>query len=134
MRLMLPKSCFVLLIVLSIAAGIAGLLIGPVQVSPAVLLDMLTSNEPQSRDQMIIQAIRLPRMLLSFLIGTVLASCGAVLQGLFRNSLADPSLIGVSAVRQLGQVLSLCSERFFFRLPYWDCPRFPRVTKRRWLL
>ncbi len=102
MRLMLPKPCFALLAVLSIAAGIAGLLVGPVHISPAVLLDMLMSDNAQTRDQMIIEAIRLPRMLLSFLIGTVLAICGAVMQGLFRNSLADPSLIGVSAGASAG--------------------------------
>ncbi len=99
---MVPRSCFALLIVLSGAAAIAGLLIGPVQISPMVLLDMLNSEPTQSRNQMIMQSIRLPRMLLSFLIGALLASCGAVLQGLFRNSLADPSLIGVSAGASAG--------------------------------
>jgi len=102
MRLLLPKTCFVLLIILSVVAGFAGILIGPVQISPSVLFEMLGSEGPQSRDQMILQSIRLPRMILSFLIGTVLASCGAVMQGLFRNSLADPSLIGVSAGASAG--------------------------------
>ncbi len=102
MRLMLPKSCFALLSVLSVVAAVTGLLIGPVHISPSVLLELLGSQEPQSRDQMIIQAIRLPRMVLSFLIGAMLASCGAVLQGLFRNALADPSLIGVSAGASAG--------------------------------
>ena len=99
---MLPKSCFILLTVLSVVAAIVGLLVGPVQISPVVLIDMLFSDHDQTRDEMIIQVIRLPRMLLSFLIGSVLAICGAVLQGLFRNSLADPSLIGVSAGASAG--------------------------------
>ena len=99
---MLPKSCFVLLAVLSVIAAIVGLLVGPVQISPVVLIDMLFSDHDQTRDEMIIQVIRLPRMLLSFLIGAVLAICGAVMQGLFRNSLADPSLIGVSAGASAG--------------------------------
>ncbi len=99
---MLPKSCFILLTVLSVIAAIVGLLVGPVQISPVVLIDMLFSEHDQTRDEMIIQVIRLPRMLLSFLIGSVLAICGAVMQGLFRNSLADPSLIGVSAGASAG--------------------------------
>ena len=102
MRLMLPKSCFLLLIILSVAAAIAGLIFGPVQIPPAVIWEVLVSDSEPSRDQMIVQSIRLPRMLLSFLIGIMLASCGAVLQGLFRNSLADPSLIGVSAGASAG--------------------------------
>ena len=102
MRLMLPKTCFVLLIILSVIAAFVGLLVGPVQISPAVLFELISSDELRSRDQMIIESIRLPRMLLSFLIGAVLATCGAVMQGLFRNSLADPSLIGVSAGASAG--------------------------------
>ncbi len=99
---MSPKSCFLLLAGLAAVSAFAGLLVGPVPVSPTVLIDLVGLEATQTRDQMIIQSIRLPRMILSFLIGAVLAVCGAVLQGLFRNSLADPSLIGVSAGASAG--------------------------------
>ena len=102
MRLLQPKSCFALLIIFSIAAAFAGLMVGPVNISVSVLFEVLRFDDAASRDQMIIQSIRLPRMLLSFMVGSVLAICGAVLQGLFRNSLADPSLIGVSAGASAG--------------------------------
>ncbi len=102
MRLLEPKSCFRLLAVAAVAAALAGLLLGPTQISPLVLWDTLLADSNPSSDQMIIQKIRLPRMVLSFLIGLMLASCGAALQGLFRNSLADPSLIGVSAGASAG--------------------------------
>lgn len=46
--------------------------------------------------------IRLPRILLAIAVGMVLASSGAVMQGLFRNPLADPSLIGVSSGASVG--------------------------------
>lgn len=46
--------------------------------------------------QAIVWDIRLPRILLALLVGAVLAVCGAALQGIFRNPLADPGLIGVS--------------------------------------
>ncbi|VUD59431.1 Hemin transport system permease protein HmuU [Thalassocella blandensis] len=52
--------------------------------------------------QIIIEDIRLPRMLLALCIGALLALCGTVTQGLFRNPLADPSLIGVSAGASAG--------------------------------
>ena len=45
----------------------------------------------------IILDIRLPRILLSFFVGLALSISGAVMQGLFRNPLADPSILGVSA-------------------------------------
>ena len=57
-----------------------------------------------TRDQLIVYDIRMPRILLGVLIGAALAVCGAVMQGLFRNPLADPGLIGVSAGSSLGAV------------------------------
>jgi iron complex transport system permease protein len=50
------------------------------------------------------QDIRLPRVILGVLIGAALAVSGAVMQGLFRNPLADPGLVGVSAGASLGAV------------------------------
>ena len=52
------------------------------------------------RDRIIIYDIRLPRVILGVLIGASLAVSGAVMQGLFRNPLADPGLVGVSAGSQ----------------------------------
>lgn len=57
-----------------------------------------------ARDHLIVYDIRLPRVILGMLIGAALAVSGAVMQGLFRNPLADPGLIGVSAGASLGAV------------------------------
>ncbi|MBA3448106.1 MAG: iron ABC transporter permease [Pseudaminobacter sp.] len=56
------------------------------------------------KDRIIIHDIRLPRSILAALIGAALAVSGAVMQGLFRNPLADPGLVGVSAGAALGAV------------------------------
>ena len=56
------------------------------------------------RDRIIIYDIRLPRVVLGVLVGAALAVSGAVMQGLFRNPLADPGLVGVSAGASLGAV------------------------------
>jgi iron complex transport system permease protein len=56
------------------------------------------------RDQVVIYDIRMPRVLLGVLIGAALAVSGAVMQGLFRNPLADPGLVGISAGSGLGAV------------------------------
>lgn len=57
--------------------------------------------------QLVIWQIRIPRTLMSMAVGALLALSGAVLQGLFRNPLADPGIIGVSGGAALGAGLSI---------------------------
>ncbi|MBO0344601.1 iron ABC transporter permease [Roseibium sp. CAU 1637] len=59
-------------------------------------------HELSARDQLVIEVIRLPRMVLGVIVGGGLAIAGAVMQGLFRNPLADPGVVGVSAGASLG--------------------------------
>ena len=56
------------------------------------------------RDRIIVIDIRLPRAVLGFLTGAALGVCGAVMQGLFRNPLADPGIVGVTSGASLGAV------------------------------
>lgn len=56
------------------------------------------------RDRIIVEQIRLPRVVTGILIGASLAVSGAVMQGLFRNPLADPAIVGVSSGSGLGAV------------------------------
>lgn len=58
-------------------------------------------------DDGVVLALRLPRLALAMLVGSALASGGATMQGLFRNPLADPGLIGVSAGAALGAVAAI---------------------------
>ncbi|WP_378950524.1 FecCD family ABC transporter permease [Mesorhizobium sp. ANAO-SY3R2] len=62
------------------------------------------SEALSARDAIIVFDIRLPRVILGILVGAALAVSGAVMQGLFRNPLADPGLVGVSAGAGLGAV------------------------------
>ena len=57
--------------------------------------------------QLVIWQIRLPRSLMAMAVGALLALSGAVLQGLFRNPLADPGIIGVSGGAALGAGLAI---------------------------
>ncbi|HEY4200694.1 MAG TPA: iron ABC transporter permease [Devosiaceae bacterium] len=57
------------------------------------------------RDHVIIYDIRLPRLALGMLVGAALSVSGVVMQGLFRNPLADPGLVGISAGAGLGAVV-----------------------------
>lgn len=73
-------------------------------------LDVLSHVELPNYATVIIQQVRLPRTLLAIAIGGILAICGTVMQGLFRNPLADPGIIGVSAGASLGAAIaSWCS-------------------------
>lgn len=85
---------------------VASIAVGSVSLTPAeVFKSMLGLCANQSdclRSELIVQQIRLPRALLALLVGALLAICGAVTQGLFRNPLADPSLIGVTSGASLG--------------------------------
>ncbi len=94
---------------LALAAVVASLAIGGVAVAPAdilpALLDALAGEA--SRDGLILAHIRLPRTLAAFAVGAVLALAGAMAQGLFRNPLADPGLIGVSAGAALAAVTTI---------------------------
>ncbi len=57
--------------------------------------------------EVVIHQIRLPRTLLCMLVGAILAVCGAIMQGLFRNPLAEPGIIGVSAGAGLGAAIAI---------------------------
>lgn len=104
-------SLMALLLALAVAAAI---LLGPARVSPggflATLLDLLGIQPlpvEYTRDAAILTAIRLPRALVAAMIGAGLAVAGATMQGLFRNPLADPGLIGVSAGAALAAVSAM---------------------------
>jgi iron complex transport system permease protein len=60
-----------------------------------------------TQDSLVVLHIRLPRLFLGLMIGAALAMSGALMQGLFRNPLADPGLAGVSAGAGLGAALAI---------------------------
>ncbi|MGE0845501.1 MAG: FecCD family ABC transporter permease [Flavobacteriaceae bacterium] len=102
------QVALVLLAAALVAAGMFSLAWGS---SDASALDVmrhwigLAGGDPLSpRDRLIIENIRLPRVLLGMLIGAGLAVSGVILQGLFRNPLADPGLIGITAGGSLSAV------------------------------
>jgi iron complex transport system permease protein len=96
-----PAKFIVLAAVALVMALLCGLLSGASDI-PVVKLLGLFGVGAVDMDHQILQLIRLPRVLLAALAGACLASCGAVMQGLFRNPLADPSLIGVSSGASVG--------------------------------
>lgn len=95
---------------LGVLVGAAGL---PVQGVLAALVDWLPGIDLDSGltelQQGILFEIRLPRVVLGALVGAVLASAGAAYQGVFRNPLADPYLLGIAAGAGLGATIAFTS-------------------------
>ena len=90
-----------------LAFGFAALsfFLGPSNLSPrALVAGLLDGHGPAG---VIAREIRLPRVLLALVVGGALGACGAALQGLFRNPLADPGVTGVTSSAGLGAVLAL---------------------------
>ena len=91
-------------------ALVAALVSGSVDFSLAQAADGLAGflrGDATSQEAIIIGQIRLPRALLAGLVGAILGISGAAMQGIFRNPLADPSLIGVTAGAALGASLMI---------------------------
>lgn len=91
-------------------AIVVSLGVGPVGIAPGrVLSILLRTLDPgavdSARDAIIVLDVRLPRTVLAILVGSATAVAGAVMQGLFRNPLADPGIVGVSAGAGLAAAL-----------------------------
>jgi len=94
------------LVALLLLLSLLSLTIGHVSLSPAeVAAGLFALGSEEQR--LIVQEIRLPRVLLAWLIGMGLGAAGAALQGLLRNPLAEPGLLGISSSAGLGAVITL---------------------------
>jgi len=111
------KSTFWFILLL-LVTGLASLAIGSVSIAPATILrlslDALPGIQADPRwvtenatFATILWDLRLPHMLLMLLVGAALGGSGAAYQGLFRNPLADPYLIGVASGAGLGAVIAM---------------------------
>ncbi len=105
------RSLFVALTALLLLALWLSLALGPVSLplldtlEALLRLSGLAGEQVPGQAELIIGQIRLPRTLLGLSVGAVLALCGVAMQGLFRNPLADPGLVGVSSGAALGAAL-----------------------------
>ncbi len=88
------------------AAAIASLFLGRVNVTPQALVDGLLSSDV-TLARLVVLELRLPRAVLAILVGAALGLSGAALQGLTRNPLAEPGVLGVTAGGSLGAVVSI---------------------------
>jgi iron complex transport system permease protein len=92
-----------------IGAMLTGLLMGSESISPGEIVHILTNSQDRadSANTAILLQVRLPRVLLTGLVGGILAICGVVFQALLQNPLADPFTLGVSSGAALGAYLAM---------------------------
>lgn len=90
---------------------------GPTGTSLWGALGKMISGEPlTAMERVVLWDIRLPRLIIGILVGAGLAVSGALMQGLFRNPLADPGLVGVGAGGTLGAIFAIVLGS---ALPVW---------------
>lgn len=90
-----------------LVALLIGLSCGSVSIAPGELPDILFGQPTSSLHAVVIEKIRLPRVLFAALVGASLSVSGAAFQAVLRNPLADPYILGVSGGAALGAVAAL---------------------------
>lgn len=123
-RLVKPRTMFVTLTLLCLLAIWLSLALGPVSLplfdtlrAGARLIGLPVAGDGLEQAELILGQIRLPRTLLGLAVGAVLALSGVAMQGLFRNPLADPGLVGVSAGAALGAAVAIVGGSWMGGIP-----------------
>ena len=115
-----------ILLVLVLVVALVSLSLGPVDIPTShvawIILSSIGFDVPEfgRTEQLVIDQIRLPRIVVGASVGMALGVAGATMQGLFRNPMADPGIIGVSAGGALGAVIAIATgtaAMFFLALP-----------------
>src|ERR1041384_4433991 len=101
------RNPFFLTLLTLIIMLILSMAIGSVYIPPAELWRAISGVSSNDTVRTILWNIRLPRTALVALVGAALAGSGAAYQGLFRNPLADPYLIGVASGAGLGAIIAM---------------------------
>jgi len=86
------------------AAIVVGISVGSVYISPGTVWEALW-NDADPTSNLIVRQLRVPRVLVGAMVGASLAMSGAILQGITRNPLADPHIVGISAGAALVAVI-----------------------------
>jgi iron complex transport system permease protein len=102
-RIWAISGAILILLVASVSLSLA---VGRVWLTPADLIAGIAGPKPNLA-WLILAELRLPRAILALMVGATLGLSGAVLQGLLRNPLAEPGLLGVSGGAALGSVIAI---------------------------
>ncbi len=101
------KTLSIIMVVLLPLVTLLSLSLGTINIPFSQVISSVFGSETQSTSNVVVQQIRIPRTVLAGIVGAILGICGATTQGLFRNPLADPSLIGVTAGASAGAAITI---------------------------
>lgn len=107
----MKNKYFFSLITISIVVIFLSLFLGGADIGFSDFISLL-KGDTQSSKSIILLEIRIPRVIMAFLIGMLLASSGVVTQSVFLNPLADPYIIGIASSATFGAVIA-----YFLKLP-----------------
>lgn len=93
-----------LLLVVVVAASLA---LGARPIPLGQVWGSVVDHDPTSRDQLVVRSLRLPRTIIGLAVGGALGLAGTVMQGITRNPLADPGVLGVNAGAAVGVVVAI---------------------------
>ncbi|NKQ51322.1 iron chelate uptake ABC transporter family permease subunit [Amycolatopsis sp. K13G38] len=79
------------------AAVVASIAVGAKGIPPPVVFDALLHHDPANPDHLIVTGVRVPRTIIGLLAGAALGAGGTIIQGVTRNPLADPGVLGINA-------------------------------------
>ncbi len=109
------------LVGLLVAAILGSAVVGPVRIEPTAVARAVLDGVPYltfavpNTTRVIVMRVRMPRIALAAVVGFALATAGVVMQGFFRNPMAEPSIIGVSSGAAVGAVAAIAAP---FTLPF----------------
>jgi len=97
----------ILIFVFLIAIGVGSVFIPPLHVLRALLSFIGLNIKSDDNYFTIVTQIRLPRIIIAMIVGMALSTAGAIVQGLFRNPMAEPGIIGISSGAGLGAIVAI---------------------------
>jgi iron complex transport system permease protein len=90
-----------------VVVAVLGVAVGARPIPLGTVLDALTAYDPASDEHLIVQTLRIPRTVLGIAVGVALGLAGAVMQGVSRNPLADPGILGINAGAAFAVVIAI---------------------------
>jgi iron complex transport system permease protein len=105
--MMKPRSSYALAAVVLLALTLIAFAVGRYPVSVSEMLSLITGRDVPANVETVVMQVRGPRVLAALLVGAALAAAGTAYQGMFRNPLVSPDILGVSTGAALGAVLAI---------------------------
>ncbi|MGH8967595.1 MAG: FecCD family ABC transporter permease, partial [Actinomycetes bacterium] len=94
-------------VVVLVIVALLSIFLGTRSIAPGQIFDTFFHYDDENTDHLVVWTLRVPRTLAGILVGVALGLAGAVMQGVARNPLADPGLLGVNAGAALSVVCAI---------------------------